>query len=161
MYDSTIVTLVSYIKSAIPNLEVFNANFEFKEPDNYSSLYILNITPTAPHENWVKQEQLNDDIKAFTYKETSYINVRVDFRGENASANMAIFKSSFVKEIQKELLKEAGFGYLGLTAISPLNSLRDSKSKFGMTTTLKLISSSLVVDESQIIKETELTVSTI
>jgi hypothetical protein len=161
MYKNTMILLVSYIKSIKPDLEVFDATTEFKEPTNYASIYVLNMTPTTPHETLIKQEQLNDDIKAFTYKETNYINVRVDFRGDEASENIALFKSSFLKEVQQELLQEAGFGFLGLGAISPISSLRDSKAKFGMSTTLKLISSSLVVNESQIIKETKLTVSTI
>ncbi len=161
MYDKTIKTLVSYIKLAINGLEVFDSQFEFKEPDNYSSIFILNIIPVSPHENCLGQEQLNENIKLFKYKETNYINAKINFRGENASENMSFFKNSFVKETQQELLKKNEFGYLGLTSISPLISLRDSKSKFGMTSTLKLIGSKLITDESQIIRETKVNVSTI
>jgi len=161
MYKNTMILLVSYIKSIKPDLEVFDATTEFKEPENYASIYITSITPTTPYENWIDSNTKDDDTKTFTYKETSYINIRVDFRGDEASENMALFKSSFVREIQQALLQEAGFGYLGLSPISPINSLRDSKVKQGMTVSLKLISSEIVVDESQIVKQTEITVSKI
>jgi hypothetical protein len=161
MYKNTMILLVSYIKSIKPDLEVFDATTEFKEPENYASIYITSITPTTPHENWIDSAVKNDDIKTFTYKETNYINIRVDFRGDEASENMALFKSSFLKEVQQELLQEAGFGFLGLGAISPISSLRDSKIKQGMTVTLKLVVSNIVVDESQLVKETKITVSKI
>lgn len=159
MYKDTIIALLAYIKSVVPNLEVFDAIHSFKEPDNYASLYILNITPTTPHEHFTSTSIKDADTKNFHYKETDYINIRVDFRGVNCYENMASFKSSFLKEIQRELLKEAGFGYLGLSAINPITSLRDSRTKQGMTTTLKLIGSSLVTDESQIIKDFNINVS--
>ncbi len=161
MYKKTMILLVSYIKSIKADLEVYDATTEFKEPENYASIYITSITPTTPYENWIDSNTKDDDTKTFTYKETSYINIRVDFRGDEASENMALFKSSFAREKQQALLQEAGFGYLGLSPISPINSLRDSKMKQGMTVSLKLISSEIVVDESQIVKQTEITVSKI
>lgn len=159
MYKDTIIALSAYIKSVIPNLEVFDATHSFKEHDNYASLYIVNITPTTPNENFVSTSIKDADTKEFHYKETNYISIRVDFRGTNSYVSMASFKSSFLKEAQRELLREAGFGYLGLSAINPITSLRDSKTKQGMTTTLKLIGSSLVTDESQIIKDFNINVS--
>jgi len=159
MYKKTVIALVGYIKKVIPTLEVFDVNFEFKDPANYASLYILNITPTSPHENNISQSRKDDNTKTFTYKETNYINIRIDFRGDNANENIALFKSSFLKEELTEFLKEAGFDFLELGTMNPINSLRGSKSKFGMTTTLKLISSTFVIDESQIIKDIKLTVS--
>lgn len=161
MYKNTMIFLVSYIKSIINDLEVYDATTEFKEPENYASIYIISITPTTPFENLTGSAAKDDDTKTFTYKETSYINIRVDFRGDEANENIAIFKSSFLNEVQKELLKEAGFGYLGLSPMSPINSLRDSKMKQGMTVSLKLISSEIVIDESQIVKQTEISVSKI
>jgi len=161
MYKNTMIFLVSYIKSIINDLEVYDATIEFKEPENYASIYITSIKPTTPFENWIDSAAKNANIKTFTYKETNYINIRVDFRGDKANENIALFKSSFLKEVQQELLKRAGFGYLGLGNINPISSLRDSKTKRGMTVTLKLIGYNTVVDESQIVKETKITVSKI
>lgn len=159
MYKSVITTMSAYIKSVVPNLEVFDATHSFKEPSDYASLYVLNITPISPHETFLSTSIKDADIKNFHYRQSSYINVRIDFRGDNCYENIASFNSSFLKEIQRELLKEAGFGYLGLSALNPITSLRDAKQKQGMTTTLKLLGSSLVTDESQIIKEFNITVS--
>ncbi|MBL1293360.1 MAG: hypothetical protein COB61_005765 [Thiotrichales bacterium] len=161
MYKLAPLLMVSYIKSIDAALEVFDATKTFKEPSDYASFYILNVTPVSPHENLVDETGVNeiDHTKQFTYKETSYLMIRVDFRGDNCSDNMALFKSSFLLEAQRELLKEAGFGFLGLSPVQPINSLRDSKAKYGLTTTLKLIGSILVTDESPIIDDIVIDVS--
>lgn len=159
MYKKTATAITAYVKNIIENLEVFDATQTFKEQNNYCAFYILNLTPTSPHENFIGSEQLNEDIKAFNYKKTKYINVRVDFRGNDCYTNMATFENSFLQEDFREVLKEAGFGFLGLGAVSPITSLRDVKVKQGLTTTVKLTSDDLVVEKSQIIKEIKIKVS--
>lgn len=159
MYKKTATAITGYVKNIIENLEVYDASKTFKESDNYCAFYILNLTPTSPHENFIGSEQLNEDIKSFKYKKTRYVNVRVDFRGTNCYSNMATFENSFLQEDFREFLKEAGFGFLGLSAVSPISSLRDVKVKQGLTTTVKLISDDLVVEQSPIIKEFDIKVS--
>lgn len=159
MYKKTATAITEYVKNIIENLDVYDATNTFKEPDNYCAFYILNLTPTSPHENFIGSEQLDEDTKAFNYKKTRAINIRVDFRGNDSYTNMATFENSFLQEYFREVLKEAGFGFLGLGAVSPITSLRDVKVKQGLTTTVKLISDDLVVEKSQIIKEIKIKVS--
>lgn len=153
MYKKTMIYLVAHIKNIIPSLEVFDANQDFKEPDNYASISILNLQASSPHENLIETyKNVNDaTLKSFNYKETNYINVRVDFRGDKCHENIASFRSSFLLQSTRELLKEAGFGFLGFGVTNNISSLRDTKARLGMTTTLKLISSNTVVDDIQII----------
>lgn len=161
MYDTTANMIVAFIKLTLPNLEVFDATEEFKNPSDYASFYIMDIKPTSPHENLVDQTQVNAQAhtKKFIYKETSKLNIKVDFRGDNASANIASFKSSFLSDDKRIFLKEAGFGFLGLSTVQPINSLRESKAKLGFTTNLKLLSSLATTDESPIIDTISIKVS--
>ena len=155
MYKSSFKALRAYIKSII-NISVYDAMEDFKEDDNYSSIYITNITPLTPHstlkDEYLELKEDQTEIKIFEYKEDSYVTARVDFRGSDAIENMAIFKNSFVKDIQKELLKEAGLGYLGFSNYSPIPLLRNVKAKTGMTITLKFFVTESIKDEAQIIK---------
>lgn len=160
MYKIAVTTLVSYIKNIFPDLAVFDANYKFNSPDNYALIYILNLKPTTPHENLKNETSINQEnqTKVFTFKESTYLDIRIDFRGSSSYENIATFKSSFLKEKNKEFLKEAGFGFFGINGLKPLVSLRDTKAKEGMTITLKLMASNLVTDESQIIKTFDLDV---
>ena len=151
--------MVGYIKNCINNLEVHDATIPFKEEHDYSAIYVLNLTPTSPHENFIGSNQIDENLKAFNYKKTRYINVRVDFRGLNCYTNMATFENSFLQEDYRDFLKEAGFGFLGLSAVSPITSLRDVKVKQGLTITVRLISDDLVIEQSPIIKHIDIKVS--
>lgn len=86
-------------------------------------------------------------------------NVRVDFRGSNYQENMNSFENSFLQEDKRDILKNSGFGFLGMSAISPITSLRDVKVKQGLSTTIKLIKNEKVVEQSQIIKTFDVKVS--
>lgn len=159
MYKKTTIAMVGYIRNCINNLAVHDATIPFKEEHDYSAIYVLNLTPTSPHENFIGSNQIDENLKAFNYKKTRYINVRVDFRGLNCYTNMATFENSFLQEDYRDFLKEAGFGFLGLSAVSPITSLRDVKVKQGLTITVKLISDDLVIEQSPIIKHIDIKVS--
>lgn len=159
MYKKTAIVLKAYVRNIISSLEVYDATMTFKESDNYCAFYILNLTPTSPHENLIGTEQLDENTKVFNYKKTKYINVRVDFRGSNCQDNMNAFENSFLQEDYRNILKDSGFGFLGMSAISPITSLRDVKVKQGLTTTIKLIKNEKVVEQSQIIKIFDVKVS--
>jgi hypothetical protein len=159
MYKKTMIMLIAYLKSINTDLKTFDATIPFREPDNYSSIYIVAITPQSPHENFINQTQKDDDTKVFTYKQTENISVRVDFRGPQCYENMATFKSSFLQEVNQEFLKEAGFSFLGLGSENPITNLRDVKVKQGLSVTMKLNVSYLIEDESPIIKDVNIKVS--
>jgi hypothetical protein len=159
MYKLLSTTLVSYIKNAM-EIEVFDANETFVDPDDYATFSILTVNPVSPHSNLIdtyKDEVLN--TKKFVFAKSSSISVRIDFRGSEASANMSIFEASFCKEAQKEILNGAGFGFLGLGSVSPITALRNTKAKSGMTTTLTLSNTQNMTDDSQIIESVTLNVS--
>lgn len=159
MYKKTAIALRTYVKNIISTLEVYDASIPFKESDNYCAFYILNLTPTSPHENLIGTEQIDSDTKAFNYNKAKYINVRVDFRGSNYQENMNSFENFFLQEDKRDILKNSGFGFLGMSAISPITSLRDVKVKQGLSTTIKLIKNEKVVEQSQIIKTFDVKVS--
>lgn len=159
MYNKAMIFLVGYIENSITGLEAFDATETFSEPDNFASIYIIDSNPTSQHSHTIKQEQKDEDTKVFTYKQNENLVIRVDFRGSNCHANMATFKSSFLQEKGREFLKEAGFSFFGLGSEKPISSLRNVKIKKGLSITLKLKGSYLVEDESQIIKNVNIKVS--
>lgn len=67
MYKKTAIALRTYVKNIISTLEVYDASVPFKESDNYCAFYILNLTPTSPHENLIGTEQIDSDTKAFIF----------------------------------------------------------------------------------------------
>ena len=163
MYKSSFKALRAYIKSLI-TIPVYNATEDFKEEDNFCSIYNI-LTPLTAH-NTLKDEYLEikedqTEVKIFEYKENAYLTARVDFRGDKAVENMAIFKNSFLMDMNNELLKEAGLGYLGFSNFSPIPLLRGVKAKTGMTITLKFFITEAVKDEAQIIKIFDIKVSKI
>lgn len=151
MYEALRVLITAYIKSVV-TIDVFDANLTFIAPDSYACFYILQEEHISPHSNLIDTyKDTPSDTKKFVFKQSKYIKVRVDFRGTNAITNMALFDASFLKEIQRDILKTAGFGYMGSSPILPIQNLRDVKAKAGMTTTVTLFSSQTITDESQII----------
>lgn len=164
MYKDTMIFLISYIKSiaGLEALEIFDAQKTFIEPDNYASIFILDMPLISKHDNLISTgENVQNNTKEFRYKQSNYIELRVDFRGSDCHSNLALFNTSFLKDTQREMLKEAGFGFLGLGSQNQIPSLRDIKSRAGVSQTLKLITSNLVVDESQIIDTFDVDVSII
>lgn len=163
MYNLLKQTIVSYIKSVVDaNFEVFDANKVFIEPQNYASFYLLLVDPNSPHENLIDTHIQNIDLvdyKRFVFSESSIIHLRIDFRGDEAIENMSLFKASFYKEVQQDILNNAGFGYLGLDPVLPISDLRDVQSKDGLTTTLKLSVTEIISDDSQIIQTFDVKVS--
>lgn len=158
MYDLILSLMVLYIKNII-DIDVFDANKPFIDPDNYASIFLLNIDPISPHSNLVntyKDEENNR--KKFVFNQTKYINIRVDFRGNNASNNMDIFIASFLKERCNDILINSGFGFWGVGLIVPITILKETKAKHGMSTTIKLINTQAIEDDSQIIENFEVIV---
>lgn len=163
MYKASFQALRAYIKS-IMTIPVYNATEDFKEEDNFCSIYNI-LTPVTAHstlkDEYLEIKEDQTEVKIFEYKENAYLTARVDFRGDQAVENMALFKNSFLLDSNKELLKEAGLGYLGLSNYSPIPLLRGVKAKTGMTITLKFFVTEAVKDEAQIIKIFDIQVSKI
>jgi len=159
MYSQTITMMSAYIKNFL-DIDVFDATKTFIDPDSYASIFVLSQDPASQHSNLVDEfndTQLNE--KKFIFNDTQYISVRVDFRGVNAVDNMALFKSSFLKEAQRDIIRNAGFGFMGIGAVTPISTLRDVKAKAGLTTTVKFIITQQVEDSGQIVETTGLTVT--
>lgn len=156
MYEKTRIFITSYLKFILPDIESYDSNYEFVDPKDYAAFFI-ELDPSSPFENLVSTGLKDEDTKTFTYRKRRMINIRVDFRGSKCFKNMAVFESSFLLSKNKDFFKTAGFGFFGLSGVTPISTIRGSKTKQGVTSTLKLSGFSLVVDEDQIVKEFEVT----
>jgi len=160
MYSELITLMVAYIKTAVDNqaFEVYDATEPFVEPESFASVYILPMIPNSPHAmlDAERYDSVND-VKIFSYRSSKTIKVRVDFRGVDCFTHMDLFESSFLLESKRALLKESGFGFLGLGEINPITDILGTEAKPGATATLTLSASRVIEDQSQVIKTIEIT----
>ncbi len=163
MYSITALFLESFIKAVLEDdtFSVYDAKFEFTEPANYASFYILPTPPTSNFSNLDSESvDATGDIKTFKYKETQIITIKVDFRGESCFSNMALFKKSFYKQDFKDLLKDAGFGWFGFASMpEAISNIQGSSVNVGMTATIKLSTVEIILDTSPVIKSFNVTTS--